>query len=258
LCRGGGGRSSRCAVMYVRQRYCRRLASLSHASLLYHRVISPSPLHPAHFRSLVPSWSSRTPRSEQKCSTTQGGTSSPPPGRPPPLQQLHRPPTGRRRVQVQAQAHQRCAWFHVLVVAYVTFHALLKNTGCPKVQYSAGTVDLRGRMVARRVGTWVWVGGLGEGYTTAFAPGGVDPIVTGSLVWLLPLAQQAPALLGFILFRLTLDGEDDTETLYVYELQVAEKARRLGLGKHLMQVGCGSGWPGWCLLLATCSSRAPG
>ncbi len=55
-------------------------------------------------------------------------------------------------------------------------------------------------------------------------------------MWL--LAQQAPALLGFILFRLTLDGEDDTETLYVYELQVAEKARRLGLGKHLMQVGC--------------------
>ena len=55
-------------------------------------------------------------------------------------------------------------------------------------------------------------------------------------MWL--LAQQAPALLGFILFRLTLDGEDDTETLYVYELQVVEKARRLELGKHLMQVGC--------------------
>ncbi len=69
-------------------------------------------------------------------------------------------------------------------------------------------------------------------------------------MWLLPLAQQPPALLGFILFRLTLDGEDDTETLYVYELQVAEKARRLGLGKHLMQVGCGSGWPRWCAVLA--------
>ena len=43
-------------------------------------------------------------------------------------------------------------------------------------------------------------------------------------------------MLGFIVFRLTLDGFENEETLYVFELQVAEAARRLGLGKHLMQV----------------------
>ncbi len=62
--------------------------------------------------------------------------------------------------------------------------------------------------------------------------------------FLLVPRQSTPAgtLLGFILFRLTLDGDDDTETLYVYELQVAETARRLGLGKHLMQVWRHTQW----------------
>ena len=43
-------------------------------------------------------------------------------------------------------------------------------------------------------------------------------------------------VLGFLLFRLTLDGSDEEPVLYVYELQIVPGARRLGLGKHLMQV----------------------
>lgn len=42
------------------------------------------------------------------------------------------------------------------------------------------------------------------------------------------------ALVGFLAFRLEFDN--DYEVLYVYELQIAEAARRRGLGRHLMLV----------------------
>ena len=46
--------------------------------------------------------------------------------------------------------------------------------------------------------------------------------------------DAAGALLGFLNFRLLLEGH--YEILYVYELQVAESAQRKGIGQRLMQL----------------------
>lgn len=46
--------------------------------------------------------------------------------------------------------------------------------------------------------------------------------------------DAAGALLGFMSFRLLLEG--NFEILYIYELQIADAAQRKGLGKRLMQL----------------------
>lgn len=46
--------------------------------------------------------------------------------------------------------------------------------------------------------------------------------------------EDCGALLGFVHFRFVAD--DDVEVLYVYEIQIAERAQRRGLGKFLMQI----------------------